>query len=287
MCGSHASPPCLPACNVWYLNSVEMESLTGHQAIQKALSITLVQEPPPLCTVVHFKVSAQGIMLTDNQRKVFGFMAWKQSSTTDNVCHLFAEHDLSSPSAIINFVSKIMIGSPRKIEPRTGRPQRGRLCPRPPSPGGKGPLQLTHQNEPPHGPVAFPERHVSATQGPQRRRRAPDGLPKLRSYIYEGRGAQPTWQWPEWPLCLGVAVSGGFCPADTLMPLSSGDHTERLIGGPEKGCMPNGGCAGQALRITGGEQGVGVMGGEARKSLGPVEGLPLPPLAQLEWQAGP
>ncbi|KAB1253737.1 Tensin-3 [Camelus dromedarius] len=63
MCGSHASPPCLPACNVWYLNSVEVESLTGHQAIQKALSITLVQEPPPLCTVVHFKVSAQGIML--------------------------------------------------------------------------------------------------------------------------------------------------------------------------------------------------------------------------------
>lgn len=57
------------ACNVWYLNSVEMESLTGHQAIQKALSTTLVQQPPPLSTVVHFKVSAQGITLTDNQRK--------------------------------------------------------------------------------------------------------------------------------------------------------------------------------------------------------------------------
>lgn len=62
-----ASPPA--ACNVWYLNSVEMESLTGHQAIQKALSTTLVQQPPPLSTVVHFKVSAQGITLTDNQRK--------------------------------------------------------------------------------------------------------------------------------------------------------------------------------------------------------------------------
>lgn len=57
------------ACNVWYLNSVEMESLTGHQAVQKALSVTLVQEPPPESTVVHFKVSAQGITLTDNQRK--------------------------------------------------------------------------------------------------------------------------------------------------------------------------------------------------------------------------
>ncbi|XP_059790277.1 tensin-3 isoform X1 [Balaenoptera ricei] len=136
------------ACNVWYLNSVEMESLTGHQAIQKALSITLVQEPPPLSTVVHFKVSAQGITLTDNQRKlffrrhypvssvifcaldpqdrkwitdgpcsrVFGFVARKQGSATDNVCHLFAEHDPEQPaSAIVNFVSKVMIGSPKKI----------------------------------------------------------------------------------------------------------------------------------------------------------------------------
>lgn len=59
----------LAACNVWYLNSVEMESLTGHQAVQKALSLTLAQEPPPPPTVVHFKVSAQGITLTDNQRR--------------------------------------------------------------------------------------------------------------------------------------------------------------------------------------------------------------------------
>ncbi|XP_035958598.2 tensin-3 isoform X2 [Halichoerus grypus] len=136
------------ACNVWYLNSVEMESLTGPQAVQKALSLTLVQEPTPLCTVVHFKVSAQGITLTDNQRKlffrrhypvssvifcaldpqdrkwitdgpcsrVFGFVARKQGSATDNVCHLFAEHDPEQPaSAIVNFVSKVMIGSPKKI----------------------------------------------------------------------------------------------------------------------------------------------------------------------------
>uniref|UniRef100_A0A8C5LGM4 Tensin 3 n=1 Tax=Jaculus jaculus TaxID=51337 RepID=A0A8C5LGM4_JACJA len=127
------------ACNVWYLNSVEMESLTGHQAVQKALSMTLLQEPPPVSTVVHFKVSAQGITLTDNQRKlffrrhypvssvifcaldpqdrkVFGFVARKQGSATDNVCHLFAEHDPEQPaSAIVNFVSKVMIGSPKKI----------------------------------------------------------------------------------------------------------------------------------------------------------------------------
>ncbi|XP_057361324.1 tensin-3 isoform X2 [Manis pentadactyla] len=136
------------ACNVWYLNSVEMESLTGPQAVQKALNLTLVQEPPPLCTVVHFKVSSQGITLTDNQRKlffrrhypvssvifcaldpqdrkwitdgpcsrIFGFVARKQGSATDNVCHLFAEHDPEQPaSAIVNFVSKVMIGSPKKI----------------------------------------------------------------------------------------------------------------------------------------------------------------------------
>ncbi|XP_072454213.1 tensin-3 isoform X3 [Notamacropus eugenii] len=136
------------ACNVWYLNSVEMESLTGYQAVQKALSMTLVQDPPPISTVVHFKVSAQGITLTDNQRKlffrrhypvntvifcaldpqdrkwikdgpsakVFGFVARKQGSATDNVCHLFAEHDPEQPaSAIVNFVSKVMIGSPKKI----------------------------------------------------------------------------------------------------------------------------------------------------------------------------
>ncbi|KAG2458389.1 DESP protein, partial [Polypterus senegalus] len=58
------------ACNVWYLGSVEMESLTGYQAVQKATSMTLVMDPPPASTVVHFKVSTQGITLTDNQRKL-------------------------------------------------------------------------------------------------------------------------------------------------------------------------------------------------------------------------
>ncbi|NXD28239.1 TENS3 protein, partial [Spelaeornis formosus] len=129
---------------------LEMESLTGYQAVQKALSLTLMQDPSPVSTVVHFKVSAQGITLTDNQRKlffrrhysvntvifcaldpqdrncltycdccpfrVFGFIARKQGSATDNVCHLFAEHDPEQPaSAIVNFVSKVMIGSQKKI----------------------------------------------------------------------------------------------------------------------------------------------------------------------------
>ncbi|CAL8279819.1 unnamed protein product [Lota lota] len=132
------------ACNVWFLGSVEMESLTGIQAVQKATSMTLSSDPLPTSTVVHFKVSSQGITLTDNQRrlffrrhyavnmviycaldpqdrkwkkdgcpaKIFGFVARKTGSAMDNVCHLFAEHDPEQPaSAIVNFVSKVMIGS--------------------------------------------------------------------------------------------------------------------------------------------------------------------------------
>ncbi|XP_068605455.1 si:ch211-191a24.3 [Brachionichthys hirsutus] len=133
------------ACNVWFLCSVEMESLTGVQAVQKATSMTLSSSLPPTSTVVHFKVSSQGITLTDNQRKlffrrhyhvntviycaldpqdrkwkqdgcpsakIFGFVARKTGTSTDNVCHLFAEHDPEQPaSAIVNFVSKVMIGS--------------------------------------------------------------------------------------------------------------------------------------------------------------------------------
>ncbi|KAK5919602.1 hypothetical protein CgunFtcFv8_023478 [Champsocephalus gunnari] len=133
------------ACNVWYLGSVEMESLTGIQAVQKATSMSLSANPPPTSTVVHFKVSSQGITLTDNQRKlffrrhynvntvifcaldpqdrkwkrdgctsakIFGFVARKSGTSMDNVCHLFAENDPEQPaSAIVNFVSKVMIGS--------------------------------------------------------------------------------------------------------------------------------------------------------------------------------
>ncbi|CAM4614585.1 unnamed protein product [Lepidochelys olivacea] len=137
------------ACNVIFINSVEMESLTGPQAIAKAISETLALVPMPAAIIVHFKVSAQGITLTDNQRKLFfrrhyplstvtycdldpqerkwtksdgggpaklfGFVARKQGSTTDNICHLFAELDPDQPAtAIVNFVSRVMLGSGQK-----------------------------------------------------------------------------------------------------------------------------------------------------------------------------
>ncbi|XP_036065683.1 tensin-1 isoform X6 [Oryzias melastigma] len=135
------------ACNVLYVNSVEMESLTGPQAVAKAISETLAAAAPPTATVVHFKVSSQGITLTDNQRKLFfrrhyptntvtfcdtdpqdrkwnkpeggaaklfGFVARKQGSTTDNVTHLFAELEPDQPaSAIVNFVSKMIASQKR------------------------------------------------------------------------------------------------------------------------------------------------------------------------------
>ncbi|RXM34484.1 Tensin [Acipenser ruthenus] len=136
------------ACNVLYLNSVDMESLTGPQAVAKAISETLSANPPPTATIVHFKVSTQGITLTDNQRKLFfrrhypintvtfcdldpqerkwnkadggtakffGFVARKQGSTTDNVSHLFAEMDPDQPAtAIVNFVSKVMLDNQKR-----------------------------------------------------------------------------------------------------------------------------------------------------------------------------
>lgn len=47
--------------------------------------------------------------------RIFGFVARKSQSETENVCHLFAEHDPEQPaSAIVNFVSKVMIGSHKK-----------------------------------------------------------------------------------------------------------------------------------------------------------------------------
>ncbi|KAK5622890.1 hypothetical protein CRENBAI_023141 [Crenichthys baileyi] len=130
------------ACNVLFINSVDMESLTGPQAIAKAISQTLAFNPLPSATTVHLKVSMQGITLTDSQRKIFfrrhyplntvtycdldpqdrkwikeggesvklfGFVARKQGSTTDNVSHLFAELEPDHPApAIVSFVSKMM-----------------------------------------------------------------------------------------------------------------------------------------------------------------------------------
>ncbi|NXD87008.1 TENS4 protein, partial [Halcyon senegalensis] len=76
------SPDCAPepalallkkaaVCNVLYLNSVNVETLTGASAIQKAISSTFELETLPTPTLVHFRVTEKGVTLTDIQRKVF------------------------------------------------------------------------------------------------------------------------------------------------------------------------------------------------------------------------
>lgn len=136
------------ACNVLYIFSMDMESLTGPQAIRKAVLSLLQKAPLPEAIIVHFKVNGQGITLTDNKRqmffrkhypintishcgidpdekqwtvtpnssgiksanRIFGFVARKPNvKTPDNQCHLFAELEPEQPaSAIVNFVNKIM-----------------------------------------------------------------------------------------------------------------------------------------------------------------------------------
>jgi tensin len=54
---------------VVYINSVDLESLTGPQAIAKAVKTTFENLAAGRTTVVHFKVFNDGITLTDNNRK--------------------------------------------------------------------------------------------------------------------------------------------------------------------------------------------------------------------------
>ncbi|TRY59436.1 hypothetical protein DNTS_027832 [Danionella cerebrum] len=110
----------------------------GPQAIAKATGATVSCSPRSSATVVHFKVSAQGITLTDSQRRVFfrrhypinsvtfssldpqdrrvfGFVAKKPGSVAENVCHLFAELDPEQPAtAIVNFINKVMLAPQRR-----------------------------------------------------------------------------------------------------------------------------------------------------------------------------
>lgn len=59
------------ACNVLFLFTCETESLTGPEAIRKAVSLLYSRKPLPKPTEVHFKVTQQGITLTDNTRQLF------------------------------------------------------------------------------------------------------------------------------------------------------------------------------------------------------------------------
>ncbi|XP_007940382.1 tensin-4 [Orycteropus afer afer] len=128
-------------CHALYLSSVGVETLTGAMAVQKAITTAFERDVLPTPTVVHFKVTEQGITLTDVQRKVFfrrhyplttlrfcgmdpeqrkwqkyckpswifGFVAKSQTEAQENVCHLFAEYDAVQPALqVIGLVSALL-----------------------------------------------------------------------------------------------------------------------------------------------------------------------------------
>ncbi|KAM8818987.1 tensin-4 [Rhynchonycteris naso] len=128
-------------CHALYLSSVSVETLTGALAVRKAISTTLERDVLPTPTVVHIKVTEQGITLTDVQRKlffrrhyplitlrfcgmdpkqqkwqkyckpsrIFGFVAKSQTESQENVCHLFAEYDPLQPaSQVIDLVNVLL-----------------------------------------------------------------------------------------------------------------------------------------------------------------------------------
>ncbi|KAK0425283.1 hypothetical protein QR680_009120 [Steinernema hermaphroditum] len=144
------------ACNVVYIFSCDTESLTGPEAVRRCTeeAFRLQIEGSVRPVSAHFKVSSQGITITDNTRKLFfrrhypvhavthagldpddrrwdntrmtpllaasavkkarlfGFVARKVGSRTDNACHLFAELDPDQPAqAVCNFITKVMMSS--------------------------------------------------------------------------------------------------------------------------------------------------------------------------------
>jgi tensin len=137
------------ACQVMYIDSVDTDSLTGPDALSKAIAATLdSKNQQPLLTTVDMRISYQGILVTDNKHRIFfrrhypantitfcgvdandkrwtlpndnnststgrlfGFVARKQSSQTANACHLFLELDPMYPANnIVAYITKVMIG---------------------------------------------------------------------------------------------------------------------------------------------------------------------------------
>lgn len=139
------------ACNVLYLFTCDTESLTGPEAIRKSISLLYSRKPLPKPTAVHFKVSQQGITLTDNSRQlffrkhypansisfcgldpddrrwsvrnderddvpvtnksIFAFVARRSTSSNDNQCHVFCELEANQPATAITAFANKVIPS--------------------------------------------------------------------------------------------------------------------------------------------------------------------------------
>ncbi|KAM8990916.1 LOW QUALITY PROTEIN: tensin-2-like [Ara ararauna] len=138
------------ACRVLYVGSAGTESLTGPPAVAKAAGSILADPARAAPEAVHFKVTAQGITLTDTESagsssagttptssithcstdpqdrrwvnpdgttsKIFGFVARQWGGPGgSNSCHLFAELDPEQPAgAIVTFITKVLLGTRRQ-----------------------------------------------------------------------------------------------------------------------------------------------------------------------------
>ncbi|KAL6730845.1 hypothetical protein Aduo_001775 [Ancylostoma duodenale] len=131
------------ACNVAYIGSLDCESLTGSECVRRAVARTVEDTQRGLSrpVSVHFKVSSQGVTLTDNTRKVFfrrhfpvntvifagmdpadrkfdnysviGFhdqcvksarlfaIVARKPSSMENACHVFAEFEPEQPATAV------------------------------------------------------------------------------------------------------------------------------------------------------------------------------------------
>jgi hypothetical protein len=51
--------------------------------------------------------------------RIFGFVAKKLASRTDNACHIFAELEPEQPgTAVVNFITKVMMGQAQQSQQR-------------------------------------------------------------------------------------------------------------------------------------------------------------------------
>lgn len=86
------------ACNVLYLFQGDMESLTGDDAVRKAV-LEMNSEPARVVPLeVHLKISEQGITLTDNTRTKF-FRRHYPSKNISHLCMDPGNHFWSVPAA--------------------------------------------------------------------------------------------------------------------------------------------------------------------------------------------
>lgn len=129
------------ACNVLYLFQSDMESLTGDDAVRKAVLEMYSEHKRPVPLEVHLKISGEGITLTDNTRtqffrrhypaknishfcmdpsnhlwsveasdeglqrsvnkSIFAFIARPMTGSKDNQCHIFCDLSSKQPASAI------------------------------------------------------------------------------------------------------------------------------------------------------------------------------------------